>query len=100
MKACPQCQLRYPSDAVYCFVDGTELAPIRDPLTGTTIGGRYVVEDRLGEGGMATVYRAHYKLVDRPCAVKVMNPTLATDSNVRERFRREARSAQAITHPN
>ncbi len=100
MKSCPQCNLRYPAEAIYCFVDGAELAPIRDPLIGSTLAGRYVIEDRLGEGGMATVYRARYKLVDRPCAVKVMNPAYSTDATVRERFRREAKSAQALAHPN
>ncbi|HLK38435.1 MAG TPA: protein kinase [Polyangiaceae bacterium] len=100
MKACPQCHIRYPADAVYCFVDGASLATIRDPLIGKTIAGRYVIEEILGEGGMATVYRAQHKLVDRPCAVKVMNPSLATDAKVRERFRREAKSAQALAHPN
>jgi serine/threonine protein kinase len=100
MKACPQCQHRYPEDAVYCFVDGAELASIRDPLIGGTLGARYVVESVVGEGGMATVYRAHHILVDRPCAVKVMNRALAIDATVRERFRREAKSAQVIAHPN
>jgi serine/threonine protein kinase len=100
MKACPQCHLRYPTDTVHCFLDGVELALIHDPLIGKTLAGRYVIEDLLGEGGMSTVYRARHKLVDRPCAVKVMSPTLATDANVRERFRREAKSTQAISHPN
>jgi tRNA A-37 threonylcarbamoyl transferase component Bud32 len=100
MKTCPQCQIRYPADAIYCFVDGASLTVMVDPLIGTTLSGRYVIEDRLGEGGMATVYRARYKLMDRPCAVKVMNPAYATDATVRERFRREAKSAQALSHPN
>jgi eukaryotic-like serine/threonine-protein kinase len=100
MKACPQCHIRYATDAVHCFLDGAELAAVLDPLVGKTIAGCYVIEDLLGEGGMSTVYRARHKLVDRPCAVKVMNPVLATDAKVRERFRREARSTQTIAHPN
>jgi serine/threonine protein kinase len=100
MKACVQCHLRYPEDALYCFVDGAELASIRDPRIGTTIAGRYLIEEVIGEGGMATVYRARHKLVDRPCAVKVMNRTLAADDKVRERFRREAKSTQILAHPN
>jgi eukaryotic-like serine/threonine-protein kinase len=100
MKACPQCHIRYPTDSVYCFLDGAALEAIRDPLIGATIAGRYLVEEVLGEGGMATVYRAKHKLVDRPCAVKVMNPALASDPTTRERFRREARSAQMLAHPN
>jgi serine/threonine protein kinase len=100
MKACPQCHIRYPTDAVHCLLDGAELTAILDPLIGKTIAGCYIIEDLLGEGGMSTVYRASHKLVDRPCAIKVMNPVLATDAKVRERFRREARSTQAIAHPN
>jgi serine/threonine-protein kinase len=100
MKACPQCHIRYPADAVRCFLDRAELEEIRDPLIGKTIAGRYVIEGLLGEGGMSTVYRARNALVERPCAVKVMSAALATDANVRERFRREAKSTQAISHPN
>jgi serine/threonine-protein kinase len=100
MKACPQCHIRYPQDSVYCFLDGAALEAIRDPLIGTTLAGRYLVEEVIGEGGMATVYRARHKLVDRECAVKVMNPALATDPTTRERFRREAKSAQTLAHPN
>ncbi|HXN30259.1 MAG TPA: protein kinase [Polyangiaceae bacterium] len=100
MKACVQCHLRYPGDAAYCFLDGAALAPIGDPLIGMTIAGRYLIEEAIGEGGMATVYRARHKLVDRPCAVKVMNPALAVDATVRERFRREAKSTQILAHPN
>jgi serine/threonine-protein kinase len=100
MKSCPQCRLRYPVDTAFCFVDGRELTAIRDPLIGAKLAGRYVVEDLLGEGGMATVYRARYELVDRPCAIKVLNSGLSSDANLRERFRREAKSAQALGHPN
>jgi serine/threonine-protein kinase len=100
MKSCPQCRIRYPVDTVYCFVDGCELTAIRDPLIGATLAGRYVVEDLLGEGGMATVYRARYKLVDRSCAIKVLNSALSSDAKLRERFRREAKSTKALGHPN
>jgi serine/threonine protein kinase len=100
MKACPQCHMRYPPGAVQCFLDRATLEDIKDPLIGKTIAGRYVIEGPLGEGGMSTVYRARNALVDRPCAVKVMNSSLASDANVRERFRREAKSTQAIAHPN
>jgi serine/threonine-protein kinase len=100
MKACPQCHIRYPADSTFCFLDGASLAEIQDPLIGTTIAGRYKVEKVIGEGGMATVYRASQSHVDRACAIKVMNPAMAADPTVRERFRREARSAQALAHPN
>jgi serine/threonine-protein kinase len=81
-------------------VDGLPLEDIHDPRVGTVIAGRYLLEEVLGEGGMATVYRAHHRLVNRPCAVKVMKPRYATHEVVRERFRREAKAAQKLAHPN
>ena len=100
MKSCPKCNLRYPDESTYCFVDGAVLEPLKDPRIGTTIAGRYLIENVLGEGGMATVYRARHTLIDRPCAVKILNPALARDKMVRERFRREAKSAKKLAHPN
>ena len=100
MKSCPKCNLRYPDESTFCFVDGAPLEPLKDPRVGTTVAGRYVIENVLGEGGMATVYRARHTLIDRPCAVKILNPALARDKLVRERFRREAKSAKKLAHPN
>ncbi len=100
MKTCPQCKMRYANDATYCFVEGSDLVTLPDPRIGTILVGRYVIEEVVGEGGMATVYRARHKLTDKQVAVKIMNPMLASDAIVRERFRREARSAQKLAHPN
>lgn len=100
MKTCSRCNMRYPNDASYCFLDGAALAEARDPRLGSVVAGRYVLEGVLGEGGMATVYLARHRLVDRPVAVKIMSPLLATDPVVRERFRREAKNAQKLGHPN
>lgn len=100
MKVCTQCKQRYPHETSFCFVDGSSLEPLPDPRIGMTLAGRYVLEEILGEGGMATVYRARHKLVDRPCAVKVLHPDVTKDESLRERFRREARHAQRLAHPN
>ena len=100
MKTCPQCHLAYPSESSFCFVDGASLVSPKDPRSGSTVAGRYVIEVALGKGGMATVYRAHHKLVDRPCAIKILNPQFAQDPTTRERFRRESRHAQRLAHPN
>lgn len=100
MKTCPQCHLRYPPEAAFCFLDGAGLMVVADTLIGATIGGRYFIEAIIGQGGMATVYGARNKLLDRPCAIKVMNRALASDRTVRERFRREAKSTQILVHPN
>ncbi len=100
MKTCPKCSMRYPNEGKFCFVDGADLVPFADPRIGTLLAGRYVIEDVIGEGGMATVYRARHKLIDRPCAIKILNANLGTDNVVRERFRREAKSAKKLSHPN
>lgn len=100
MKVCPLCKQRYPHESSFCFVDGATLEALSDPRLGTTIAGRYVLEEVLGEGGMATVYRARHKLVDRPCAVKILHGEVTREPNVKERFRREAVHAQRLAHPN
>lgn len=100
MRVCPQCGLKYSNDQPTCFVDGETLDEAPDPYIGSTLAGRYLVEAQLGEGGMAVVYRARHTLVDRPVAVKIMNKQLASDTSLRERFRREAKNAAALAHPN
>lgn len=100
MKTCPQCHLAYPSESSFCFVDGASLVSPKDARIGATVAGRYVIDEALGKGGMATVYRAHHKLVDRPCAIKVLSAQFAQDPTTRERFRRESRHAQRLAHPN
>jgi eukaryotic-like serine/threonine-protein kinase len=62
--------------------------------------GRYELHRRLGRGGMAEVYLARDQALDRPVAVKVLFPALATDPGFVERFRREATAAANLQHPN
>jgi len=64
------------------------------------IGGRYELADRIGGGGMADVFRAHDRTLDRDVAVKLMRPAFATDPEFVERFHREAEALGAIDHPN
>jgi eukaryotic-like serine/threonine-protein kinase len=66
----------------------------------TLIDGRYRVVSRLGSGGMADVYLAHDQLLGREVAVKVLHHHFAEDQEFVERFRREASSAAALSHPN
>jgi beta-lactam-binding protein with PASTA domain/predicted Ser/Thr protein kinase len=66
----------------------------------TLIDGRYRVVSRLGSGGMADVYLAHDQLLGREVAVKVLHRHFAEDQEFVERFRREASSAAALSHPN
>ena len=64
------------------------------------LDGRYRVLSHLADGGMATVYIALDQRLDREVALKVMRPDLARDETFVSRFRREARSAAKLSHPN
>jgi eukaryotic-like serine/threonine-protein kinase len=61
---------------------------------------RYELTHLVARGGMAQVYRAHDRLLDRPVALKVLFPELSVDRAFVERFRREAQAAANLSHPN
>src|SRR5262245_39490318 len=60
---------------------------------------RYELGEEIGRGGMADVFLAHDRLLDRRVAVKVLSPQFASDPTNVERFRREARAAAGLNHP-
>ncbi|MDR3225808.1 MAG: Stk1 family PASTA domain-containing Ser/Thr kinase [Clostridiales Family XIII bacterium] len=64
------------------------------------LAGRYEILERIGDGGMAVVYRARDKLLNRSVAIKVLRPEYVTDANFVESFRKESRAAASLTHPN
>ncbi|HWO19693.1 MAG TPA: protein kinase [Kofleriaceae bacterium] len=68
-------------------------------LIGQTIDGRYRLEAMLGRGGMGLVFRAAHVGLRRQVAVKILHPSLATSSDVRNRFEREALAVGKIDHP-
>jgi serine/threonine-protein kinase len=68
-------------------------------LAGTTLG-RYRLVEKLGHGGMATVYRAEDTVLGRQVAVKVMHPFIAERSEAGSRFEREAKAVAGLRHPN
>jgi serine/threonine-protein kinase len=77
------------------------LAAAADPeLSAGTVLGRYVVESKLGRGGMGAVYKAHDKVLRRPVALKVLHFGRLADSETRQRLTYEARAASGLNHPN
>ncbi|HEU5143081.1 MAG TPA: serine/threonine-protein kinase, partial [Solirubrobacterales bacterium] len=68
--------------------------------TGTRLKERYRLERLLGRGGMASVWVATDEVLERPVAVKVLADTIASDPEFLARFRREARVAAGLSHPN
>jgi serine/threonine protein kinase len=69
-------------------------------ITGHYIDGKYRIERELGRGGMGTVYLATHLGTERPVAVKVISPEYMQRTEFVERFRREARAAGRLRHPN
>ncbi|HEY3905022.1 MAG TPA: serine/threonine-protein kinase [Streptosporangiaceae bacterium] len=78
--------------------DETNSAPV-NVSPGDKIAG-YRLEEQIGQGGMAVVYRAHDERLDRRVALKLLAPGLAADTAFRTRFIRESRAAAAVDHPN
>ncbi|HUE81694.1 MAG TPA: protein kinase [Pyrinomonadaceae bacterium] len=121
---CPECELYLNDDAMFCSDCGlplilpgshgthpyyenhyaASLPTVRlvnpDPLIGHTIEGKYELTARLGEGGMSVVYRARRIHIGDDVAVKILLGRFAKSDAALTRFRREARAAAMVHHPN
>src|SRR3712207_2239243 len=99
MKECPACHRCYPDKLNHCPSDG-------DPLKflinlDTTLDERYLLEKKLGQGGMGLVFKAHHKFIKTQHAIKIILPDLVgNEPSLAGRFRQEAMAAAAIRHPN
>ncbi|HEX2491253.1 MAG TPA: hypothetical protein VHR27_17710, partial [Blastocatellia bacterium] len=67
--------------------------------SGAALAGRYRIERLISRGGMGAVFEATQLGLDRAVAIKLLLPALSRDEKMRERFRREARSAASLRHP-
>lgn len=107
MLQCPRCGRKFPDEVHVCPDDFTPLqadatlsdVPV-DPLIGRVFENKYRLDERLGGGGMGTVYRATHLLIERPVAVKVLSQRFVGDETAQQRFRREARASGRMQHPN
>jgi eukaryotic-like serine/threonine-protein kinase len=107
VKVCSQCAVQYPDALEFCPRDGARLPSppggtqaMYDPLIGSTIDGRYIVEALLGEGGMGQVYAARHAIIDKRVAIKVLRKEAAADESSAQRFIVEAKAASKIGHQN
>ncbi len=111
---CTHCDTPIPENSRFCLSCGADTS---DPGTGprhdfkapsdrlfaqlrAAVVERYELEQLLGRGGMGAVFLATDRKLERPVAIKVLPPELSHDSNVVERFDREARTAARLDHPN
>jgi serine/threonine-protein kinase len=102
-KVCPKCGRRYDGAAAFCQKDGLPLThtPTEDdPYIGQTLLDQFKIEEKLGAGGMGTVYRARQTTLHRDVAIKILHTELADNADAVRRFKREARVCTALDHPN
>jgi len=103
MKRCGKCGMQYGDSAQFCLQDGQALEVddlhATDPYLGQVILGQFAIEALIGEGGMATIYRARQRDIDRPVAVKILRPEISSVAGVVERLHREARLASRLQSP-
>jgi formylglycine-generating enzyme required for sulfatase activity len=109
---CPQCGEELKDSARFCSGCGLsfasfdtpserdESAAIVDTLLHQVLDEKYFILERLGEGGMGIVYRARRVHIGDEVAVKVLHKQLVANADMLERFRREARAAARLRHPN
>ncbi|MFK7985160.1 MAG: protein kinase [Sandaracinaceae bacterium] len=102
-KVCAKCGRRYDAIADFCQKDGSRLQLAeerRDPYIGQTLLDQFKIEEKIGAGGMGSVYRARQRTLDRDVAIKILHPELANNHDAVRRFKREARVCTALDHPN
>jgi len=113
--ACPRCHFDNPSETNFCGKCGTKfgmtdgpsfsrtmtlLTPVPALQRGKIFAGRYEIIEELGRGGMGSVYRAEDKKVSEEIALKLINPEIARDRRIIERFSHELKVARQISHRN
>jgi serine/threonine protein kinase len=99
VKECPSCRRCYPDEINHCPQDGDETTP--SLLGEPTLDARYLLERRLGQGGMGVVFQARHIFLKTSHAIKVILPDLVgNDPMLTTRFRQEALAAAAIRHQN
>jgi tRNA A-37 threonylcarbamoyl transferase component Bud32 len=103
MKICPECQSEYEDSVEFCARDGMKLRAAMtqnaDPLIGKALDNKWVIEEKIGEGGMGAVYKGYQRGVNRKVAVKTLRAALVDSQEFVDRFFREGRVATTISNP-
>jgi serine/threonine protein kinase len=100
VKYCDNCHSAYPDDFTICPRDQGSLRYASELVPGVVIRGKYEILEKIGTGGMATVYRARHLAFGEIVAIKLVGPKLAHDADFLKRFRTEAVVTRKLQHPN
>ena len=100
MKYCATCRCSYPGDFTTCPKDQSTLSSITELMPGLVLRDKYEILERLGAGGMGTVYKARHTAFGEMRAIKVIDSHLIHDDEFLARFRGEAVLARKLLHPN
>ncbi|HEY9786491.1 MAG TPA: protein kinase [Candidatus Obscuribacterales bacterium] len=100
MKTCPECFNDYEDDSLeVCPDDSAQLRLIeRDPLVGTVLDERYLIESVVGRGGMGVVYKARQQNMDKEMAIKMLYSHKVSEPEAIKRFHREAKTVSQVRH--
>lgn len=100
---CPRCDRKLSQEDRFCSRCGLarclDGVPV-DPLIGLTVSDRYRIEERIGVGGMGTVYRAQHVRFGQDVAIKVLHERYTGDEKLARRFEKEALTYGQVSHPN
>jgi serine/threonine protein kinase len=99
VRYCPACHSVFPNEFRTCPKDQAELRSASELQPGMVLRGKYEILDKVGAGGMASVYRARHLAFDEVCAIKVVAGRLSDDEDFLRRFRNEAVVARRFQHP-
>ena len=100
MKICDSCRATYPTEYSTCPKDGTSLRFSSELSPGTIVRGKYEIQEKIGTGGMASVYRAQHLAFNEVVAMKVVSSKLMEDEGFLKRFKTEAVVTRKLVHPN
>lgn len=99
LKSCPECFTEFEDSVDVCPTDASKLEKVsKDPLVGTTLDDRYLIEGVIGRGGMGVVYRARQQNMDKDMAIKMLYSHKVSEPEAIKRFHREAKTVTAVRH--
>ncbi len=100
MKYCDTCHSTFPNEFTTCPKDSTALRQTSELMQGMVIRGKYEIVEKIGAGGMGSVYRAKHLAFNEVRAIKVVSSRLLEDESLLRRFKTEAIITRKLQHPN